>query len=64
MTHNIVIELWHQGGHWSLKKNDDQYWYKGKDDTEWRVGLPPGMKPAGRGTSLSIRIDSRYGLLV
>jgi hypothetical protein len=45
MPNDIVIELWHHGGHWSLKKSSDQYWYKGKDDTEWKVGLPPGMKP-------------------
>ncbi len=45
MPNDIVIELWHHGGHWCLKKSEDQYWYKGKHDTEWKFGLPPGMKP-------------------
>lgn len=45
MTHDIVIELWHHGGHWALKKNGDEYWHKGKGDSEWKAGLPPAMKP-------------------
>jgi len=45
MSNDIVIELWHHGGHWCLKKRDDEYWHKSKADTEWKAGLPPGMKP-------------------
>jgi hypothetical protein len=56
MSNDIVIELWHRGGHWCLKKSDDQYWYKGKEQTEWKPGLPPGMKPPGCGTGVSVRI--------
>lgn len=44
MSNDIVIELWHHGGHWPLKKSGDQYWYKGKDDNECGSGFPPGMK--------------------
>jgi len=44
MAQDIVIEIWHHGGHWSIKKRDDQYWYKAKGDAEWKSGLPPGMK--------------------
>lgn len=42
------IELWHHGGHWCLKKSGEQCWYRGKNDTEWKSGLPPGMKPQER----------------
>lgn len=42
---DIVIELWHHGGHWCLKKNDDQYWHKRKQDVDWKSGLPAGMTP-------------------
>jgi hypothetical protein len=51
MPNDIVIELWHHGDHCSLEKSDDQYWYKGKIDTEWKAGLPQGMNPrdAARG---------------
>lgn len=42
MRNDIVIELWHHGGHWCLKKGDDNYWYKSKAGTEWKA--PPGMK--------------------
>jgi hypothetical protein len=45
MADDIVIEIWHHGGHWSIKKKDDQYWYKTKGSAEWKSGLPPGMKP-------------------
>jgi hypothetical protein len=45
MPNDIVIKLWHHGGHWCLKKSDHQYWYKAKKDTTWKAGLPPGMKP-------------------
>jgi hypothetical protein len=44
MPNDTVIELWHHGGHWSVKKSDDQYWHKAKDGTEWKAELPPGMK--------------------
>ena len=42
---DIIIEIWHSGAHWSVKKNEDQYWYKRQADTGWKVGLPPGMTP-------------------
>jgi hypothetical protein len=44
MPNDIVIEVWHHGGHWSLKKSGDQYWYKSTNGTELKAGLPPGMK--------------------
>jgi hypothetical protein len=45
VPHDIVIELWHNGSHWALKKSAHEYWHKGKGDPEWKAGLPPGMKP-------------------
>lgn len=45
MAQDIIIELWHRGEHWSLKKTAEQYWYKGRNDTDWKAGLPPGMNP-------------------
>lgn len=38
MPNDIVIELWHHGGHWSLKKSGNQYWHKGKKDTDTKWG--------------------------
>ena len=46
MPNDIEIELWHHGGHWSLKKGGDQYWYKASKILNGRFGLPPGMKPS------------------
>jgi hypothetical protein len=44
MANDIVIELWHHGGHWGLKNSVDQYWYESKNDTEWKSRLPRRMK--------------------
>jgi hypothetical protein len=45
VPNDIVIELWHHGGHWCLEKTGNEYWYKGNAYTEWKAGLPQGMKP-------------------
>jgi hypothetical protein len=45
MPNDIVIELWHHGGHWLLKRVVSSIGYKAKGDAKWKCGLPPGMKP-------------------
>ena len=60
MPNDIVIELWHHGGQWSLKKSGEQYWYKGKKDTEWKSGLPRGMKAQDAGTGLPVKLRESF----
>ena len=43
MSNDIVIQIWHHGSHWSLKKNGEQYWHRGKNEIERRSALPSGM---------------------
>jgi hypothetical protein len=43
MTNETVKHIWNRGLHWAIKKNTDRYWYRGKDDVEWKCGLPPGV---------------------
>jgi hypothetical protein len=45
MPDDIVIQIWHHGNHWSIKKSGEQYWHRGKNETEWKSGLPAGMTP-------------------
>jgi hypothetical protein len=40
MPHEVMIKLWHYGGHWCLKKSDDQYWYKSKNDSHLHDAVP------------------------
>ena len=57
MPNDIVIQLWHHGGHWCLKKRGNEYWHKSKADTEWKAGLAAGNEATGCGTGLSVGID-------
>jgi len=44
MPNDRIKHLWKHGIHWAVKKNADRSWYRGKDDMEWKAGLPPGVK--------------------
>ncbi len=37
IPNDIMIELWHHGGHWSLKKSGNQYLYRSTNGTEWKA---------------------------
>ena len=43
MADDIAIQVWHHGGHWSIKKSGLHYWHRETNGTEWKSGLPPGM---------------------
>lgn len=43
MPNESVKHIWNHGLHWAIKKNADRYWYRRKDDVEWKSGLPPGV---------------------
>jgi hypothetical protein len=49
MAGDGAIRIWHQGIHWSIKREGDQYWCKETENMAWRLGLPPGMKPPDAG---------------
>jgi hypothetical protein len=34
MPKRHCVELWYHGGHGSLKNSGEQYWYKGKNNTQ------------------------------
>ncbi|WP_447986386.1 hypothetical protein [Nitrospira sp. Nam74] len=46
MQNEIVTHIWNRGFYWTIKKSVDGYWYRGKDDLEWKSGLPPGVNVA------------------
>lgn len=43
MPHDDVKHVWNRPA-WAIKKENDRYWYRGKDDADRKEGLPPGMK--------------------
>lgn len=51
MTHDIAIEPWHLGSHWSVKKSDDQYRHKTKERLSEIVAAR--HESPGRGTDFS-----------
>ena len=45
MLNDNVIQIWHHGNHWSIKKSGEQDWHRGKNETSGRPGYPQERTP-------------------